>query len=210
MDPHKPEADSPGYEVTDVNVNGIVVFLASLARFCRGLLHFLFRHGQGHQHRHPEERWAAKQMESDRRSAQWQASGSDIECGDGAATSSIRWCSVFLRLACRSTTATRTLRKCMRGKICCSTTTAGLIARAVRCASRSPARWRSLLRAVSRSLPRSKREPLMAGDKAPVVTVPLTDGFARTGYEQQYLETLEQQRMRGEKPGEQAALGAGR
>jgi hypothetical protein len=39
------------------------------------------------------------------------------------------------------------------------------------------------------------------------VTEPLTDGFARTGYEQQYLETLEQQRMRGEKPGETAALG---
>jgi len=49
-------------------------------------------------------------------------------------------------------------------------------------------------------------EPLMAGDRAPVLTVPLTDGFARTGYEQQYMETLEQQRMRGEKPGEQAAL----
>jgi hypothetical protein len=53
-------------------------------------------------------------------------------------------------------------------------------------------------------------EPLMAGDKAPAVTVPLTDGFARTGYEQQYLETLEQQRERGEKPGDQAALGSSR
>ena len=50
----------------------------------------------------------------------------------------------------------------------------------------------------------------LAGDKPPVVTVPLTDGFARTGYEQQYLETLEQQRERGEKPGEQAALGSNR
>ena len=30
-DPQAPLADSPGYEVTDVNVNGIVVFLASLA-----------------------------------------------------------------------------------------------------------------------------------------------------------------------------------
>ncbi len=55
--------------------------------------------------------------------------------------------------------------------------------------------------------PEEQTEPLMAGDRAPVVTVPLTDGFARTGYEQQYMETLEQQRMRGEKPGEQAALG---
>jgi hypothetical protein len=52
-------------------------------------------------------------------------------------------------------------------------------------------------------------ETLLAGDKAPVVTVPLTDGFARTGYEQQYRETIEQQQLRGEKPGEQAALTAG-
>jgi hypothetical protein len=50
----------------------------------------------------------------------------------------------------------------------------------------------------------------MSGDRAPVVTVPLTDGFARTGYEQQYMETIQQQRMRGEKPGEQAALGGSR
>lgn len=58
--------------------------------------------------------------------------------------------------------------------------------------------------------PAEQSEPLMAGDRTPVVTVPLTDGFARTGYEQQYLETLQQERMRGEKPGEQAALGASR
>ena len=58
--------------------------------------------------------------------------------------------------------------------------------------------------------PAEQQEPLMAGDKAPVVTVPLTDGFARTGYEQQYLETLEQQKERGEKPGERAALGSSR
>ena len=40
-------------------------------------------------------------------------------------------------------------------------------------------------------------EPLMAGDRARrSVTAPLTNGFARTGYEQQYMETLEQQQMR--------------
>ncbi len=50
----------------------------------------------------------------------------------------------------------------------------------------------------------------MAGDKAPVVTAPLTDGFARTGYEQQYLETMSSSGCRGEKPGDQAALGASR
>src|SRR5450432_2926435 len=33
IDTHRPESESVGYEVTDVNVNSIVVFLASLAAF---------------------------------------------------------------------------------------------------------------------------------------------------------------------------------
>jgi len=33
--------------------------------------------------------------------------------------------------------------------------------------------------------PASEMPPLMTGDKKPVVTMPLTDGFARTSYEQQ-------------------------
>ncbi|HEY4047790.1 MAG TPA: hypothetical protein VGM27_13085 [Acidobacteriaceae bacterium] len=57
--------------------------------------------------------------------------------------------------------------------------------------------------------PRAQSEPLMTADKAPEVTPPLTNGFARTGYEQQQLATIEQERSRGEKPGERAALGAG-
>ncbi len=95
----------------------------------------------------------------------------------------------------------------MPGKICCSTTTVGLIAQQGKV--RIPiARAMELI--AQRGLPvapEEQTEPLMAGDRAPVVTAPLTDGFARTGYEQQYMETLQQQRMRGEKPGDQAALG---
>ena len=32
--------------------------------------------------------------------------------------------------------------------------------------------------------PAAEQAPLMAGDEKPAVTVPLTNGFARTGYEQ--------------------------
>lgn len=56
--------------------------------------------------------------------------------------------------------------------------------------------------------PAEQTEPLMAGDKIPVVTEPLTDGFARTGYEQHYMEMVQQRRLAGEKPGDQAVLGA--
>ena len=45
LDPHKPLGDSPGYEVTDVNVSGIVVFLASLAAFVG--VFFVFCFGMG-------------------------------------------------------------------------------------------------------------------------------------------------------------------
>jgi hypothetical protein len=51
-------------------------------------------------------------------------------------------------------------------------------------------------------------EPLMTADAQPHVTAPLTNGFARTGYEQR-LE-VEQSRQQGQrkeaKPGEQAQL----
>ena len=54
-----------------------------------------------------------------------------------------------------------------------------------------------------------RTETLLAGDKAPVVPVPLTDGFARTGFEQQYRETIEQQQLRENRQGDQAALTVG-
>jgi hypothetical protein len=56
--------------------------------------------------------------------------------------------------------------------------------------------------------PPEQTEPLMAGDKIPVVTEPLTDGFARTGYEQHYIEMVQQRRLTGVKSGDQAVLGA--
>ena len=45
-------------------------------------------------------------------------------------------------------------------------------------------------------------EPLMAGDSAITVQVPLTDGFARTAYEQQMRESATKE------PGEQASTKA--
>jgi hypothetical protein len=59
-------------------------------------------------------------------------------------------------------------------------------------------------------MPAGASEPLMTADTEPTVTVPLTDGFARTGFEQEALTTMQQQRARGEAPREQAAVGAGR
>ena len=59
-------------------------------------------------------------------------------------------------------------------------------------------------------VPGAPSEPLMTADTEPTVTAPLTNGFARTGYEQEALTTMQQQRARGEASGEQAALGTSR
>jgi hypothetical protein len=45
-DPHVRDAESPGYETTDVNVNGIVVFLAGLAGFLVVFFVFCFVMGK--------------------------------------------------------------------------------------------------------------------------------------------------------------------
>jgi hypothetical protein len=49
---------------------------------------------------------------------------------------------------------------------------------------------------LQRGLPQAPAQPqsapLMAGESAPTVTAPLTDGFARTGYELQTMETREE------------------
>jgi hypothetical protein len=57
--------------------------------------------------------------------------------------------------------------------------------------------------------PQAGAQTLMTGDTPVVVPAPLTDGFARTGHEQQVLETMQQERLRGEKPSNQASLGTG-
>ena len=57
--------------------------------------------------------------------------------------------------------------------------------------------------------PGQANEPLMTADAVPGVTAPLTNGFARTGYEQELevKQSRERQELRGEaKPGEQAHL----
>jgi len=49
---------------------------------------------------------------------------------------------------------------------------------------------------VQRGLPKPAMNPaaktLMAGETRPTITVPLTNGFARTGYELQTIQTREQ------------------
>jgi hypothetical protein len=209
IEPQKPGVDSPGFEVTDVNVNGIVVFLASLFAFVG--VFFVFCFGMG-------KVINTAILKSDGPPNKWNLIGyepvSKLENMTSAAVMEQRQLSEMVqrfptpRLQTDNgdlDTAELHAREDLlldhyswidraSGKIRIP------IARAMQLVAQGGLPV----------APEEQTEPLMAGDKAPVVPVPLTDGFARTGYEQQYLETLQQEQMRGEKPGEQAALGGNR
>jgi len=209
MDPQKPESDSPGYEVTDVNVNGIVVFLASLGAFVG--VFFIFCFGMG-------KVINTAILKSDGPSNKWNLIGAQPRGKREDLTSN----AVMEQQQLREMTQRFPTPRLQTDNG--NEDTAELHAREdllldyYSWVDRSSGKIRiPIARAMELVAqhglpvaPEEQTETLLAGDKAPVVTVPLTDGFARTGYEQQYRETIEQQRMRGEKPGEQAALGAGR
>jgi hypothetical protein len=54
--------------------------------------------------------------------------------------------------------------------------------------------------------PAVQQQPLLAGDQKPTITVPLTSGFARTGYEQNLADSEKQGEMRRERSGSPAGL----
>jgi hypothetical protein len=216
-DPHDPNshdynpgADSPGYEVTDVNVNGIVVFLASLGAFVG--VFFIFCFGMG-------KVINTAILKSDGPPNKWNMIGAQPSGKRQDLTSNAVMEQNQLNQMVQKFPTPRLQTDDGNLEIAEMHAREDLLLNYYSWVDRSSGKVRiPIARAMEiiakNGLPVAPEEqtvePLMAGDRAPVVTVPLTDGFARTAYEQQYMETLEQQRMRGEKPGDQAALGASR
>jgi hypothetical protein len=213
-DPHSPDynpgVDSPGYEVTDVNVSGIVVFLASLAAFVG--VFFVFCFGMG-------KVINTAILKSDGPPNKWNMIGAQPTGKRQDLTSNAVMEQNQLNQMVQKFPTPRLQTDDGNQEIAEMHAREDLLLNYYSWVDRSSGKVRiPIARAMQiiakNGLPvapeEQTTEPLMAGDRAPVVTVPLTDGFARTAYEQQYMETLEQQRMRGEKPGEQAALGANR
>jgi hypothetical protein len=198
IEPQHPGANSPGYETTDINVSGVVVFLAALGAFVG--VFFIFCFGMGKvintaiiKNDGPPNKWnqigvqptgkrqdltsnavmeqqQLQQMTQRFPTPRLQTDDGNLEIAEMHAREDL--------LLDNYTWVDRS-----SGKIRIP------IARAMELIAKG-------------GLPvapaEQTTEPLMAGDKTTVVTAPLTDGFARTGYEQQYLDTLEQQRLRGE------------
>jgi hypothetical protein len=209
VEPQNPGADSPGFETTDVSVSGVVVFLASLAAFVG--VFFIFCFGMG-------KVINTAILKNDGPSNKWNQIGVQPGGKREDLTSNAVMEQQQLNQMVQRFPTPRLQTDDGNQEIAEMHAREDLLLGYYSWVDRSSGKVRiPIARAMQliaqHGLPvaaEDQTEPLMAGDKAPVVTVPLTDGFARTGYEQQYMETVQQQKLRGEKPGEQAALGASR
>lgn len=182
------DPEHPGYEVTDINVNGLVVFIAGLvgSLFVFFLICFLLGkviNGQIQKADGPADKWHETETnkrenltsnpELQQRSlAQISKTFPEprLEMDDGLQNTADLHAreDLFLNYYSRSVNG-QTLRIPIDHAI-------ELIAQ--------------------RGLPvnaHATTEPVMAGDAVPSVSAPLTDGFARTGYEIQQIEAREQQ-----------------
>ena len=204
IDPHKPEIGSPGFEVSDVNVRGIVVFLASLFAFV--LVFFVFCFGMG-------KVINTAILKSDGPPNKWNQIGQAPGTGKRQdLTSNAVMEQQQLNQMVQRFPTPRLQTDDGNFDITEIHLRESLLLNHYSWVDRSSGKIRipisRAMEIIAGRLPVTadeQTEPLMAGDRAPVVTEPLTNGFAPTGYEQQYLETLEQQHERGEKP-EQASL----
>src|ERR1700678_1464258 len=207
-DPTAPLADSPGCAVTDVNVNGIVVFLASLAAFVGVFSIFCFGRGKVIN---------TAIIKSDGPPNKWNQIGSQPSGKRQDLTSNAVMEQQQLNQMVQRFPTPRLQTDDGNEEIGEMHAREDLLLDYYSWVDRSSGKVRiPISRAMQliaqHGLPVAadeQTETLLAGDKAPVVTVPLTDGFARTGFEQQYRETLEQQQLRGERQGDQAALTVG-
>jgi hypothetical protein len=209
VEPHKPGSDSPGYEVTDVEVKGVVVFLAALAVFVGVFFVVCFVLGKVIN---------TAILKKDGPPNKWNQIGAPPTGKREDLTSNAVMEQKQLNQMVQRFPTPRLQTDDGNLEIAEMHAREDLLLDYYSWVDRSSGKVRiPIARAMQliaqHGLPvaaEEQTEPLMAGDKAPVLAVPLTDGFARTGYEQQYMETIEQQKMRGGKPADQAALGASR
>lgn len=192
------DAENPGYETQDVNVGGIITFIGGLVGFVAVFFLFCFLMGKIindklAEHDGPTDKWHTatnslgytprgdkrENLESNAVIAQKQLQGMTqafptprLQTDDGNQDTADLHAKEDLLLDNYSTSP-------------------DLPAGAVRIPIE-----RAMELIVQRGLPKPAMNPaattLMAGETRPTITVPLTNGFARTGYELQTIQTREQ------------------
>ena len=183
-------AETPGYETTDVNVGGVVVFLSGLMGFL--VVFFVFCYVMG--------KVINSQLQTlDGRADKWHQSPATGKREDLAANPELEQ-----RELNRLTVAFPTPRLDTDDG---NQATADLHAREdllLEHYSRTPAEGQAIRIPIERAMELIAQRglpvfnqpgtaPLMVGDAKPEVQAPLTTGFARTGYELQTIEAREQQ-----------------
>jgi hypothetical protein len=215
-DPHVRDPEHPGYEVTDVNTGGVVVFLAGL--FGSVFIFFLLCYGLGvlinggiRKQDGPTTKW----------NKMAELAGSDVNAGDGTTKGKREDLAPNPVLQQRELQQMTTIFPEPRLDIDDGNqATADLHAREdllLNNYSVAPGAGGEIRIPISRAmeiiaqrgLPVNAQAAapgvLMAGEEKPTVQAPLTSGFARTGYELETIEAREQKLNYGRAAGETKA-----
>jgi hypothetical protein len=207
-DPHVRDSDHPGYEVTDVNTSGIVVFLAGL--FGSVCVFFLLCYGLGiiingnlKKEDGPSTKWNRPSTFAGEQGGKRQdlASNPEMEQKEfQQMTSTFPEPRLDIDDGNQATADLHAREDLLLNNYSSSAAEAGVI--------RIPIS-RAMELIAQRGLPVASQAGTttvqMAGDEKPVVQAPLTSGFARTGYELETIEAREQKLNYGRATGENKA-----
>jgi hypothetical protein len=183
------DPDHPGYEVSDVNVNGIVVFLSGLvgSLFVFFLICFLLGkviNGQIQKTDGPADKW--HQIAGANGAVQHLATNPELEQRELSRISkTFPEPRLEMDDGLQATADLHAREDLFLNYYSSSPNEKGI---------RIPIE-RAMDLIAQRGLPvnaHATTEPVMVGDSVPTVQAPLTDGFARTGYEQATIEAREQ------------------
>lgn len=196
--PHR-DSDNPGYEIQDVNVGGIVTFLAGLSGFVLVFFIFCFFMGKAINYTlakqdGPADKWhgASGNLGSTPRGEKREDLTSNAVMEQrqlGAMTNSFPTPRLETDDGNQDTADLHAREDLLLDHY---STSADLPAGSVRIPIE-----RAMELIAQRGLPKAPAsaavsKTLMAGESAPLVTPPLTNGFARTGYELDTIEAREQ------------------
>ncbi|MES2391742.1 MAG: hypothetical protein V4555_08880 [Acidobacteriota bacterium] len=195
----KRDSEHPGYELQDVNVANIVTFLAGLAGFVAIFFVFCFFMGKVINtafvnHDGPPNKWQTQLSEIGQtprgtKREDLASDGTVIQKELGAMANAFPAPALESDDGLQNTADLHAQEDLLLDNY---STGAGLPAGAVRIPI-----TKAMQLIVQRGLPQAPASaqgaPLMYGDSVPTVALPLTDGFARTGYELEQMEKRQQE-----------------
>lgn len=197
---------SAGYEQTDVKVTGIVVFLVSLLIFvgvCGGVTWFIGKLINGHLDREdgPTTKWT-KDVDKEVRKLGAMPNNPELQDKIATMTQNFPTPRVQIDDGNQDVADLHAREDLLLNNYTWIDQSKGTV--------RIPIE-RAMEIIAQKGLPVAppvQQAPLLAGDQKPTITVPLTSGFARTGYEQDLAASEKAEEMRRERSGSPVGLAA--